>query len=309
MNALLEHVWGHSPATDRVWEQVTGMPPSRAVRQVLMALQAFIDDSSGQNGTYVIGGYVASAESWAKFATEWERLLPSGTLAKNGKYHFKMNEMAALAERMDRVPAFFRVIEQHVAMAVHVKLNVADLERAKARIWVPAKTINWGFIAYPFIVSFRCLLDYLYGHREMFDTVLPPGEQIDFIFDDQTEKKMIWKVWDEFVETRPDNYRANASGSPPRFENDQKFLGLQAADFWAWWVRKWYEDGTPEKCESMDFGFWKVNRRDFPHCEIAYDEDKLVKMLIGLLSGEYPDLTIWDLAHLPKSRWPLGPIL
>ena len=91
MNALLDHAWGKSAAQDRVWAQVTGLAPSRAVRRWLMALtyQAFIDDSYTHGGEFVLAGHVATAENWAKFAAEWENLLPSGTLGKIG-YHFKM---------------------------------------------------------------------------------------------------------------------------------------------------------------------------------------------------------------------------
>jgi hypothetical protein len=193
-------------------------------------------------------------------------------------------------------------------MSVHVVLNLADLERAKARIWIPGKRIDWGFTRYPYVVSFRCLLDYMYGRREILDRVLPAGEQIDFIFDDQTEKKMILKIWDEFVATRPPAYASNAA-SMPRFENDQKFLPLQAADFWTWWVRKWCDEGTPERHDSMNFGLWKVNRKDFPRLSITYNEDRLVTLLMGLIQGDYRDLSVWDLAKLPTPKWPLGSIL
>jgi hypothetical protein len=73
----------------------------------------------------------------------------------------------------------------------------------------------------------------------MVEEVLTAGEKIDFIFDEQTEKKVIYRIWDEFAETRPDSYRVTL-GNTPRFENDQDFLPLQAADFWAWWARKWH---------------------------------------------------------------------
>ena len=114
MNALLDHAWGKSAAQDRVWAQVTGLAPSRAVRRWLMALtyQAFIDDSYTHGGEFVLAGHVATAENWAKFAAEWENLLPSGTLGKSG-YHFKMAEMAAIPERMERVPAFYWVVEKY----------------------------------------------------------------------------------------------------------------------------------------------------------------------------------------------------
>jgi len=42
----------------------------------------------------VLAGHIATAEAWGHFAKESAELLPLGTKAKNGNYHFKMSEMA-----------------------------------------------------------------------------------------------------------------------------------------------------------------------------------------------------------------------
>jgi hypothetical protein len=71
-------------------------------RIALMAMncQAFIDDSRTKpSGEFVLGGHVAPAEKWVAFSGEWGGLLPLGTRAKNGKFHFKMAEMAKSPER------------------------------------------------------------------------------------------------------------------------------------------------------------------------------------------------------------------
>lgn len=86
--AILDHVWGVSPASDRVWAQVSGVAPSRSWKRLLVVLQAYIDDSRGDDGTFVLAGYIATAESWAKFAGEWEELLPYGTPRWQGRLSF-----------------------------------------------------------------------------------------------------------------------------------------------------------------------------------------------------------------------------
>jgi hypothetical protein len=68
-----------------------------------MVLQAFIDESYSNDGTYVLAGYIASVEEWASFSREWQELLPYGTLDKDDQFHFKMSEMAINEERMKRV--------------------------------------------------------------------------------------------------------------------------------------------------------------------------------------------------------------
>ena len=49
-----------------------------------------------------------------------DAMLRAGTLAKAGKYHFKMNEMAVNEERMERVPGFYWIIEDDVLLAGRV---------------------------------------------------------------------------------------------------------------------------------------------------------------------------------------------
>ena len=87
---ILDHVWGESPAADRVWAQVSGMAPRLANYCLLMVLQAFIDDSYKSDGVYVLAGFVATAEAWANFARDWEELLPLGVRDRDGKFHFKL---------------------------------------------------------------------------------------------------------------------------------------------------------------------------------------------------------------------------
>src|SRR5215216_3948043 len=59
-------------------------------------------------------------------------------------------------------------------------------------------------------------------------------ERIEFIFDEQMmEKRQIRDAWDGIKITRPDI--AAHLGNEPRFEKDDDFLPLQAADKLAWW--------------------------------------------------------------------------
>jgi hypothetical protein len=89
------------------------MRPADAVRQPLMILQAFIDESS-KAGIFVLGGAIASAESWAAFSKEWEEMLPLVPLGPDLKRNFKFSEMmGAGPERIENIGVFARVLEQH----------------------------------------------------------------------------------------------------------------------------------------------------------------------------------------------------
>jgi hypothetical protein len=275
---------------------VSGLAPDRAVRRLLMALnfQAFVDDSWTTRGEFVLGGHVAPAEAWANFAKEWEVLLPTATRAKNGKWHFKMSEMAASPERMARVPPFYAAIEKFVTLSVSCRINLEEFERAIARVKSRASTFDWHVIfdrwENPFFFNFRCLIDALHHRRvEALWPVIPLTEKIDFYFDERSEKKFIIEAWDEYVQNSPEDVQ-EFYGTTPRFENDQIFLPLQGADLWAWWVREWAEEDAievPDKMAEFDFGGWRGKKR--PFLAIALSENDIVDHLEGLaVNSRFP---------------------
>lgn len=134
-NPLLAHAWGISPGADRIWAQIAGMAPSlRGWERGIVVFQAYMDESRSDNATFVLAGYVSTAEKWAKFSQSWEPLLPFSTKNKvTGNYRFKMSEMA---RRLSDVLPFYRVIEDNVMFALSCKIQVSDLERAADRIWI-----------------------------------------------------------------------------------------------------------------------------------------------------------------------------
>jgi len=299
MNALLNHKWGRSPAQDRVWAQVTGLAPNGAIRRLLMSLkfQAFIDGSSRPpDGDFVLGGYIATAETWAQFSKDWEELLPLGTRAKNGKLHFKMSEMARSDGGMARAQHFHAVIERYPLIAIFCRLNHTEFANAFERVEILLSRFNiandfkqWKN---PYFFLFRQLLDRFHEHRVKFEDGLPLDQKVDFIFDDQSEKSYILAAWDEIVEGQVDEIR-DRFGATPRFENDQEFLPLQAADFLAWWVREWFEEDAPpppevpDKMKRRDFGKWRGSK-PFRVIAINFGEDELVDALQAITFSALP---------------------
>lgn len=197
MNALLNHVWGRSRAQDRIWKQVTGLSPNTDARRLLMALnlQAFIDDSVGPAREFILAGHIAPAEAWALFAKEWEALLPSATVAKNGKRHFKMKEMASNPERLSRVPAFYWIIEKYVLVSISCRLNLDDFEEALRRVesdyaFMFKASVHFGYLKNPYRYLFQAFLDGFHSRRleSQYQSKIPLTEKVDFIFDNQSEK-------------------------------------------------------------------------------------------------------------------------
>jgi hypothetical protein len=251
-----------------------------------MTLQAYIDESSDENGVFVLAGCISDAESWAAFTKEWEEVLKYGILNKHGRYHFKMSDMALNEERMSRVPLFLKIIEKYVLGFVSAKIDISELKRALSRIRITNIHINWGALSNPYYVTLRCLLDMFHLTRDQIADVIPIDEQINFIFDYRDEKKTILSIWDEYLQARPGDVK-KCYGATPRFEDDEKFLPLQSADLWAWWVRKWYNEGTPEKILVGDFcEFNPKETRKHVRVEMSLNEEQLVDFIKCTLRGQ-----------------------
>lgn len=287
------HKWGESAGADEVRSLVVGLAPSEAGKRLLVALQAYIDDSFDAEH-FVLAGYVASADAWEAFSREWERLLPYGLRDEQG-YYFKMAEMAALPERKERVAAFYRVIEDHVLFSLSIHFKLSDFERAKRRIFVPGyKGVNWrsDALANPHYFAFRSLLDMFHSRKAEFANAVPIDQPVDFIFDDHTKKKALLGAWDEYIASRKPEIRGRY-GEVPIFRDDRKFLPLQAADLFAWWIREWYETGesVEDLIKAADFGTWK-GKPGAHHFIMDANEDQIAPHFC------------WRAAQsLPPNRW------
>lgn len=264
-----------------------------------MRLQAVINDSFDTNGVYVLAGYIADADAWARFAEEWEALLPLAPIGRSGVPRFKMAEMAASEERRAHVPAFYRVIERHVLASISAKISIADLRHVQERILVPGLEIDWDKFSSPYFVTFRCLMDKFHAERPYLTEWLPADQTIDFYFDNHAEEDEITKMWGHYVSERSGEIR-NFYGAAPIFRSEEEFLPLQAADFWAWWVRKWYREGTPEKIIRWGFdGFKPLRQKKYLRIEIVFDQDELASTMMSVLRHQIgPKKPIIDLREL-----------
>jgi hypothetical protein len=272
--SIVDHAWGASPGADRVWCQVSGLAPSKSADRLFMVLQAFVDDSY-KDGVYVLGGHIARAEDWAKFSKEWEEILPLGVRDREGSFHFKMSQMAKSDERMARVETFYRVLEKNIHLSISCMIIKDDLENAKRRVSPVDRVFGWEKYDNIFSIAFRFMVDTFHACRDEMAGYLRSTDKVDFYFDNQSEKKPILDAWDDYLLARSPAIRS-LYGATPRFENDKEFLPLQAADLWAWWVRKWYQDGEFEgKIAECDFGKWRGRSNNRASLHICVNEDEI----------------------------------
>jgi len=263
----MTHVWGVSKAADRVWAQVSGLPRAEGANRLLMTYQIFLDDS-GDDQVFVLAGYVSTVDRWAALSEQWENALHGSSRYRELK-RFKMKEMTA---QLERVEGFYRIIEQHVTAAVSYEIEVPVLVEVVRNFNWPAYFGNREILENPYFMAFRSMIRGLAYHHEKL-SIEPP---VDFYCDDQTEKKRIYEVWDTVKWNLTPGGQAFIRGDP-RFEKDEDFKPLQAADLYAWWVRKWRREPIRRTQGEAPYHFpWEIKRK-IPTLKLIDDKAHLIR--------------------------------
>jgi len=194
-------------------------------------LQAYVDDSMEAGKVLVFAGFISSPENWREFSSEWMQAL---RLAR--WQSFKMSEIAGSGskDRLERAGYFYRLIEEHVAALVTVAVDIEALRLVVCELGLPEEYAN------PYAVIYRVILDYTAQSQHEIGFCDP----VDFIFDMHGSRQEVAEGFRLMMQHIPDEERARF-GEPPRFENDNVCMPLQAADLLAWHVRKhWLKHGT-----------------------------------------------------------------
>lgn len=243
--------------------------------------QAYIDDSASHHRSiFVLAGYIAPAERWAALAEEWQALLDE----EPPLTRFKMYDMAQSNVRRDRCEGFYRAIERHVSGAISCTLKANELEAVVDSMPWPDFVKNVEVLKNPYYEAVRAIVQKLAQYQHKFGI----SEPIDFVFDDQTEKTRVLDAWNYmYLSVSPDIRRL--LGDPPIFRIEDTTLPLQAADFWAWWVRRWEEDKNTDGLKNLDFASAKVSwkaKRDMPRIAMLFGEDDFRQNFEKTLASE-----------------------
>lgn len=256
-----------TPAAERIWGLVCGFPGDRASKRELLVLKAYIDGSgTGAKDVLVLAGYIATVEQWAAFSTDWNRLLNMGP---HPLRYFKMKELKNSPEKC--VP-YYDVIEQHVTAAVSCMIKTSDLVEVARNFQWPFKFDREGTRAFenPYYFGFKAIMDKFAANQSQ----LGITEPVDFIFDEETEKKRTLSGWDRIKYSATGDVAA-LLGDTPIYRDDEKTLPLQSADLFAYWVRQWELQGIPDALATLPFPWEK--QRDIPRMEIRFEKDDFLK--------------------------------
>lgn len=204
-----------------------------------MVLQAAIDESGNapDQHTFVLGGFLATAEQWAAFAVEWEAELNRDPRIE----YFKFKEASNLKDQFhgwseqacdERVERLALIIRKHVTARFHASIQHDHFQEFVRRVPVPSRRL---LSDHPYILVLSRMLTTVASLMADLDL----KEDCDFYFDSQNgvdaEVIRMWPAAQSMIGTLP----ARIKGSPapafgvPTFRDEKKFLPLQAADMMA----------------------------------------------------------------------------
>ena len=254
-------------------------------------LQAYIDESV-KDDIFVMAGYVAPAAKWAAFSEEWRALLD----APQPLSSFKMSRMTRSDGRMKRAEEFYRVIERHVSFAISCTIYVDQMVSASRSTNWPVNMDPKDRNENPFYFGFKAVIDKFAQEQHL----LGVTEPVNFIFDNRRDKRPAIEGY-SLIKSNSAPEFSKLMGDQPIFADDKEVLPLQSADLWAWWVRKWEEEGEQNWFDTKKL-FDSHDPKTIPGISMQFGEDdfkiefekerKLMEELTAVLRRANIDLRI-----------------
>lgn len=245
-------------------------------------LKGFFDDSTAdKEGVLVLAGYIARADGWDAYTKVCEDLINRTPLLEE----FKMQELADSNEGKEWAKWLYRqAIEPNILGRVAVICPIQEIKEAVSSFHWPSNIYNKEFFSDPYFLTWKGIVSAI--NQERIDAkVIDP---IELVFDKQNhQENEILRAWLDFAQTAtPEDI--NLVGGMPIFGDSKKILPLQAADQYAWWVRKWYIESKDDqeferKMDTQPYS-WGAQKAS-PHVTIKITKD----IVHGVLSVMFPD--------------------
>lgn len=270
---------------------------SNWAKKLIVALQAFVDDSRSEQGdkTFVLAAYVHDAEAWMRFSDDW-----AATLAANPSVEYlHMVEAHGLRDQFEgwdrtardrKLEALGRVIDKHQPWSLICSVSKSQYDEIVAPV-APYNLKN------PYFACFYALVLGLPRIHKARGLSIP----VDFVFDEQLGLGSDAAMFYEYmVESSLPPDTQTLLGSTPIFRDDRSVLPLQAADMLAWHVRRMSEKRT-EKLAAQPF----LRTLKDAHYELEVTEEILRRWAEGLAQiqgvGTIRDRKTWQ-AMRPELR-------
>ncbi|MER9331024.1 DUF3800 domain-containing protein [Mesorhizobium sp. M0488] len=275
-----------------VLRYVSGLPTGRRERRRFLALQVGMDDSRSDGRVLILSGFVAEAVDWAQFSNKWQERLDT-----IGWPRFKMSEVNRRfnePEAFRHAEAFYRILEPFPKAFFSIGIDEKLVEEAFESCRLPKAYSN------PYFLAYWLFLDY-FGQSIHVTRV---SEPVEVIFDKQNALESLpQNHWEEYVASVGDR-TFSILNKRPRFEKDEDFLPLQAADLASWFVRKyWHEKGNLRHPMSNPFP-WKLKGTFYgltatpDKSEISRKLQKIREQFIERYGISEDDAEGYDFSHL-----------
>jgi hypothetical protein len=271
---------------------VSGLPSGKRGKRALMVFQVFIDDSGSepQSPIFVLAGFIASHDNWARFSDDWQTELERVPKLD----YFKMSEAAWLrgqfsrerewteSMRDNRVASFAAIVRKHAAIRVEATMRHDDFNRYMASVPAVSRSLA---IDHPYVMLFFQTILAVALFQDRFGIIEP----CDFIFDEQIGfSEEVNRQWRQFKSSLDKSTRSDLAkfvGSRPIFRNEIEFMPLQAADLCAWQLRNHYIENHRVENQAIAIPPNRVfaSLRSMPGISRHYEEREMKRLNALLL--------------------------
>lgn len=224
-----------------------------------MPIQVYVDESGGkgQGKDFVLAGLWASARSWARFSSKWDKCLKTSPRIE----YFKMAEAANLdgefrfwsaEDRDQKLKKLAKIINRYVDYRVYQSIDIQSHSLTFAHLPKPKNELYFWMYQCTILGASADL--YLLGQREPFEIIF--DEQVIF----GPRARAWYPLIRDIAATVEPAYHALLPVDP-LFKDDREMLPLQAADLFAWLKRHRTADPS-----NTDFN-WVLSL--FPEVRVA----------------------------------------
>lgn len=212
-------------------------------------LRAYIDDSGemARGTVFVLGGLMAPINHWLGFETEWISELAQAPKLE----YFKAAEANGMRGqfaprygwtrelRDQKVDKLCAIIRKWAVARLHVSINVKDFQQFSREAGGP----NTHNAQKPYWTAFWNILSMIM-EIQLSGTDVP--NSVEFIFDQQGKiggeaQASLNEIYEEMIDYHIPNSKVQYRDiikSSPIFRNDKEVVPLQAADLYAWSIRR-----------------------------------------------------------------------
>ena len=249
-----------------------------------MHFQGYFDDSGSdlQSPIYVVAGLIAAPEVWANFESDWQGVLLESPAISNlhmADANALKGEFANISqEKKDqKLLALAKLFSKHALKRIDTSMRRVDFNEFINKT-VPDKNFND-----PYFLCFYKIITSLV--REPSHS----GFNFELFFDDQGQVgQLAVNAWDSLISDYP---REFATTARPQFCSDKICVPLQAADMYAWHVRKSlvgkFKGRQVNPHHHIDEIFDQL-----PYLPLPIHRDELVRHAAGLTLTHVQEITL-----------------